>query len=576
MVDDQRLLLAILLSVGILVGFHYFVEKPRLETLRAQQALQQAATLAKQQANPAALATVQTLRPRPDVIAETKRIPLENGSLKGSINLKGARLDDLTLTAYRETLDKNSPSITLLSPSGSAAPTESYFSALGWLSDNKNLALPTLESEWQASGSSLTPTTPITLTWSNGQGLQFVRQITLDERYMFQIVDRVKNTGATAVKLYPFALLARQGVPVDHGHVIAHTGPLAVVDGTLKEFGFKQVADEKNLATEGKTSWVGVADKYWLMAFIPSKDGDHAASGVTTVRFEAVDQQTSMHGLYQTDWRGTAITLNAGEETSYTTHMFAGAKEVHTLDGYGHALSILNFDRAIDFGWFYFITKPLLLLLDWLAKLLGNTGVAILAMTVIVKIAVLPLGVKSFKSMARLKQLQPEMTRLMERFKEDKMAQSQAMMDLYKREKVSPFSGCMPILLQIPIFFALYKVLYVGIEMRHAPFFGWIKDLSAPDPTSLFNLFGLIPWEPPGFLMIGVFPLLMGVTMWLQQKLSPQPPDKTQAQVLMIMPFMFTFMLASMASGLVIYWTWSNLISIAQQFLIYRRMGVKT
>jgi YidC/Oxa1 family membrane protein insertase len=387
---------------------------------------------------------------------------------------------------------------------------------------------------------------------------------------MFTLTDRVANKGGSPVTLYPFALVARQGNPAPKPSSILHEGPLGVVNGTLEEYKYKKLIEDGKVAEETDGGWLGVTDKYWLTAIVPPQDQKMAMK----FAYDRNGQVDPNQGVFQADYRGAAVTVAPGASTEYAVRFFAGAKRVRVLDYYADKYHIPHFDRAIDFGWFYFLTKPFLYLLEWLGRALGSMGIAILVFTVVLKVLALPLSLKSFHSMSRMKALQPEIKRLQERFKDDQMRQSQEMMALYQREKVSPFSGCLPTLIQIPIFFALYKVLYVGIELRQVPFYGWIKDMSLPDPTSLLTLFGLVHWAPPDMLNvlnIGLWPILMGCSMFLQQKLSPQPPDPSQARMFMFMPIIFTFMLARMPAGLVIYWTWSNLLSIAQQWYIMRQ-----
>ncbi|MBI1272958.1 MAG: membrane protein insertase YidC [Alphaproteobacteria bacterium] len=573
MVDNTRLIYAVILSVLIMLGFHFFYERPRIEQFRAQQAVQESVKFEQTQKQEKAQLE---LRDRAAVLADDPRVQINTPSLRGSVNLRGGRIDDLTLPQYRETADPGSPPIVLLSPPGSAAPHRAYYAAFGWLADAPGTALPDNDTLWRATGKELTQDKPLTLTWDNGQGITFTRTIAVDENAMFTMTDGARSTGAGAVTLHPYGLVLRHGVPEGEDAIsIAHTGPTGVFDGTLHEHSYDKLVDEKTIATPGTGGWLGITDKYWLVALVPGADEQIVAQ----FKYSGEENEEPKHGRYQTDFRGPAQKLAPGGSVEHVTHLFAGPKLVNLLDSYGETLSITRFDRAIDFGWFYFLTKPLLKLLDWLAGIIGNTGLAIIALTVLVKLCVLPLGVKSYTSMARMKKLQPEMKKLTERYKDDRTRQSVEMMELYKREKVSPFSGCVPILFQIPVFFALYKVLYVGIEMRHAPFFGWIRDLSAPDPTTIVNLFGLLPYDAPGFLgfmHIGVWPLLMGISMFLQQKMSPQPADPVQAKVFILLPIVFTFMLGpTMASGLIVYWTCSNLISIAQQFFIYRRLGIK-
>jgi YidC/Oxa1 family membrane protein insertase len=490
------------------------------------------------------------------------RVALASKDLKGSIALTGARLDDIALVRYRETTDPNSPNITLLSP---AAGPGAYYAEFGWVAGgDSTLVLPGADTAWQADGTSLTPDHPVTLRWDNGQGLRFTRRFALDDGSMFTITDRVENTGKSDVTLFPYGLLSRWGTPPIQDIYILHEGPLGVLDGTLKEIKYKKLRDGDPVAQLPSTGgWIGFTDKYWLTALIP--DQHMAIDGRISWR------QTDGVDRYQTDWLGSAQLLPTGGSIETASHLFTGAKELAALDAYGAAYNIPRFDLAIDFGWFYFLTKPFFLLLRFIHSQIPNFGVAILVMTVVIRGAFFPIANRSFKSMSKMRKLQPEMKRLQEKFVEDKARMQQEVMALYKREGVNPVSGCLPIVVQIPVFFALYKVLYVTIEMRQAPFFGWIKDLSAPDPTTIFNLFGLIAWDPPHFLHIGIWALIMGATMFLQQKLNPQPADPIQAKMLTFLPLIFTFTMAGFPAGLVIYWSWSNILSIAQQWVIMKR-----
>ncbi len=496
------------------------------------------------------------------------RISIESPAVQGSIRLRGARLDDLTLPEYRETLDPDSPPIHLFSPKGAPDP---YYAEFGWVAaaapDGSLVALPGPDTEWSATGGPLRPDTTVVLTWNNGQGLRFTRTISIDEHFMFTITQRVENTGRQAVTLFPYGLVSRTDKPQTTGIWILHEGPLGVFDGTLKEVNYGDLEDNDSTQAQTTTGgWIGITDKYWLaaLAFDPAVQADTRFSRRT------VDG----HDRFQVDYRLPGETVAPGGSMETTNRLFAGAKKVELLDGYADDLNITNFDLAIDFGWFYFMTKPFFYSLLWLEGLLGNYGLAIIAFTILLKIVFFPLANKSYTSMSKMKKIQPEMKKLQERFKDDRARMSQELMALYKREKASPVSGCLPILIQIPVFFALYKVLFVSIEMRHAPFYGWIQDLSAPDPTNLFELFGLLPWGAPQFLSIGIWPLIMGASMYLQQKLNPAPPDPTQARIMSMLPILFTFLLAQFPAGLVIYWTINNALSIAQQWFIMRRMGV--
>jgi YidC/Oxa1 family membrane protein insertase len=561
--DNNNLIVAVILSVAILVGFQLLYVKPHQEQYR-QQVLAQKVELAK---NGAALPdTATVMRDRAEIVRENPRVAINTPQLRGSINLKGARFDDLSLVQYRQTVADESPNVVLLSPAGSAEPNNAYYVDDSWLGDD-GVAVPNSQTVWKAEGGELSQAHPVTLTWDNGQGLQFQRTISVDDHFMFTIADHVVNKGGAAVTLYPFGAVARQGNPVVKSSSVLHEGPLGVVDGTLEEYKYKKLIEDGKKIVQSKGGWLGITDKYWLVAMVPPQDDSLTAE----FAYSGAGQTDPNQGFFQSDFRGAPVKIAAGTSVDRKTLLFAGAKRVRLLDSYATQLDIPHFDRAIDFGWFYFLTKPFLYLLEFLGQWFGSFGIAILVFTVGLKLITLPLSLKSYHSMSRMKALQPEMKRIQERFADDKPRQSSEMMELYKREKVSPVSGCLPTLIQIPIFFALYKVLYVGIELRQAPFFGWIHDMSVADPTSVFTAFGLAPWNLPAAMHIGAWPILMGCSMFAQQKLSPQPPDKAQANMFMVMPIVFTYMLAQMPAGLVIYWTWSNLLSIAQQWFIMSR-----
>lgn len=569
--DNKNLLVAVLISVLILMGFHYFYERPRLEQIRAYQE-----TVAKQKAADPATATTTTLpaeielRDRAVVIPENPRVRINTPALHGSVNLKGGRIDDVTLANYRETIDPNSPEIVLLSPAGSSLPHSAYYAEFGWL--GKDVKVPNAETIWTADGNELRPDRPLKLTWDNGAGLQFERSIAIDDHFMFTVTDRVKNlTTDRSFDLYPYGLVSRHGKPAIIDLFILHEGPIGVFNSTLREHKYKDVAKAGRMTEQSTGGWLGITDKYWLVALVPDQQEKIDASFTFSSRDKSLE-----HGLFQSDLRGAVRQVAAGGEVSATTRLFVGAKELKQLYAYKDQYQIPMFENAIDFGWFFFFTKPFLQFLDYMGRELGNFGLAILLFTVLLKLATFPLSMKSYRSMARMKALQPEIEKLQARLKEDQVQLSMELMALYKREKVNPMSGCLPNLIQIPIFFALYKVLFVGIELRHAPFYGWVQDLSAMDPTNVLSLFGLIPTIhifglalPPH---VGVWPLLMGISMYAQQKLSPQPPDKTQAMIFQWMPILFIFLLAPMAAGLIIYWTWSNLLGILQQWYIMKRM----
>lgn len=569
--DNQNFLSAVVISILILVGFHFLYEKPQLEKAERRVSLEKVNKVTTPKVDEVLVAPV-SLRDRAAVLAETQRIAIDTPEFSGSINLTGARIDDLRLKKYHETIDKSSPTITLLSPAGSKAPHKSYFTSFGWLAA-KGIDVPADKTVWSSSSSMLGVDKPVVLSWRSAQGLVFEREISVDKDFLFTITDRVKNAGKETVTLYPFGLVSRQGHPPVMDTFVMHEGPIGVLGGTLQEIKYDDVKEEGKMAFESdEGGWLGITDKYWLVSLLPAQ----GQKLVAHFSYEAGTAPGLEEGIYQADFRATPISLAPGANGSWTTNLFAGAKRVSLLDKYENQLNLPLFDRAIDFGWYYYLTKPFLYLLDEISSLTGQMWVAILIFTFLLKIVTLPLSVKSMKSMAKMKALQPEMKKIQERYKEDKQKLSLATMELYQRERVNPMSGCMPIIIQIPIFFALYKVLYVGIEMRHAPLFGWVKDMSAPDPSSVFTLFGAVDWS---FMPhVGVWPILMGLSMFAQQKMSPTPPDKTQAQIFLLMPIIFTFMLSSFAVGLIFYWTVSNVLGIAQQWYISRHVktGVGT
>jgi len=570
--DNKNFILAIVLSMLIIFGWQYFYAVPLAEKQAAQQPAQQQTTTT----TPGTTAGGQipgTEQPaavsRDDALRASPRIRIETPSLAGSINLQGAQIDDLRLTKYRETISPASPTITFLSPAGTPG---ALFAEQGFIPATGTTAkLPGPKTLWSArEGAVLSPGSPVTLTWDNGEGLLFTRVISIDDEYVFGITQTVQNTSANAVALIPYARIQRQDTPQIAGWFVFFEGMLGVFDGSLNEVDYSDVVDAPApLKVDGANGgWIGFTDKYWAAALIPDQ------RRALTATF--LHQKQGNRDVYQTDYLGKeALTIQPGSTASYQDHFFAGAKVVQTINAIGAKYNIQYFDLMIDWGWFYFLTKPMFYLLAWLKGLVGNFGVAILLATVLVKAAVFPLANKSYASMSKMKKLQPEMLKLKEQFPDDRVKQQQAMMELYKREKVSPLSGCLPVVVQIPIFFALYKVILTSIELRHAPFYGWIHDLSAPDPTSLFNLFGLLPYDVPDYLLIGVWPLLMGITMWVQMRLNPTPPDPVQASLFNWMPVIFTFMLGTFPVGLVIYWAWSNFLSILQQSVIMRRHGVE-
>ncbi|MEM8876473.1 MAG: membrane protein insertase YidC, partial [Pseudomonadota bacterium] len=502
---------------------------------------------------------------RDSALGEAARVEITTPEIRGSLSLRGARIDDVVLTQYRETVDPTSDNIVLLSPSGAPSP---YYAEFGWVAEpGVNIELPNAQTDWiLREGATLGPETPVVLTHNTGQ-LSFTRTIAVDENFLFTVTDEVINTGDQTVTLYPYGLVSRHGRPETINFFVLHEGMLGVMgEEGLVELDYEDVAEDGPFTYEAASGWLGITDKYWATALIPD------TSSPFTARYNAAN----LRGVetFQADYLGAAVTIQPGGTGTKVGRVFAGAKEVSVIDSYEAQFGIDRFELMIDWGWFYFITKPLFYVIDFFFVMIGNFGVAILIVTVLIKLVFFPLANKSYRSLAGMKKVQPEMMKIRERFKDDKVKQQQAMMELYKKEKINPLSGCLPILIQIPVFFALYKVLFVTIEMRHAPFFGWVQDLSAPDPTSLFNLFGLLPFDVPGFLLIGIWPILMGITMFVQMRLNPPPPDPTQAMIFNWMPLLFTFLLATFPAGLVIYWTWNNFLSIIQQWVIMRRAGV--
>jgi YidC/Oxa1 family membrane protein insertase len=552
--EQRNLLLAIVLAVLILLGFNYFYDAPRQAKLAEKQVETKIEHVPDQPQE-----NVQDDLPRPQVLEKTSRVGLRGDKVHGSINLTGGRFDDVTLVDYHETTDPNSPEVILLSPPGAK---DGYFVDFGWISKDSALELPTPETPWQASKHNLQSDDAVTLTWSNKQGLTFERTIRLDKNYMFTVTDVVRNTTDKPIQLNNYGKITRLGTPVTGGYYILHEGPLGVLGGKLVEHDYKTVKEKQIIEQNSTGGWLGITDKYWLVSLIP----DQQTSYLNRFKSQTVHGQDR----YQVESMGPELTVAPGASTSVTFHLFSGAKKLRLLDAYEKELGFDKFDLAIDFGWFYFLTKPLFYVLEYLQKVLGNLGLAILVLTIIIKILFFPLANKSYRSMSRMKQLQPKIEALKNRYGDDKMRMNQELMEVYKKEKINPLSGCLPMVIQIPVFFCLYKVLFVTLEMRHAPFFGWINDLSAPDPTTVFNLFGLLPFTPPSFLMVGAWPIIMGATMFLQQKMNPQPADPAQAKAFMIMPIMLTFLLANFPAGLVIYWAWNNIISIAQQWAIMR------
>src|SRR6478672_7012049 len=606
MSDSRNTILAVILSGLVLIAWQYFYNVPQMEKQRAAQQAQSelakpapqpgtttapattpqtgAATAPAPSANTPATNQPASAAPvsRDTAIASTPRVKIDTPRVSGSISLKGARIDDLSLVQFRETVDPSSPPIVLYSPSGTAEP---YYAEFGWVpAAGSTVKLPDRDTMWQQEGSgALTPSSPVVLKYDNGDGLAFRRTISIDDRYLFTIKDDVTNVGNAPVTLYPFALISRHGTPQVAGYYILHEGLIGYLgEDKLQEYGYKKIDDAKTVNFKVTNGWLGITDKYWASALLPDTNAQLQA------RFSS--NLVGAVRTYQTDYLEDAQTIAIGGTASANARLFAGAKEASVvginfpfagLGGYNKQLGLNHFDLLIDWGWFYFITKPMFLALDFFYHLVGNFGISILLVTVIVKLLFFPLANKSYASMAKMKSVQPQLQALKERYPDDKVKQQQEMMEIYRKEKINPVAGCLPVVIQIPVFFSLYKVLFVTIEMRHAPFYGWIKDLSAPDPTTIFNGFGLLHFDPThvpvlgAYLALGVWPIIMGITMWFQMKLNPTPPDPTQKMIFDWMPLIFTFMLAGFPAGLVIYWAWNNLLSVLQQSYIMRKNGVK-
>ncbi|MDB2415127.1 membrane protein insertase YidC [Rickettsiales bacterium] len=573
---NKNLITAVVLSIIVLVTWQYFYVNPRVEEAQRiarlkQIAQQNEAKYSKNNQIPTEssdnsenLIDDNRTLTREEAVKSPGRIKIRSDRLHGSISLTGARIDDITLAEYKTSLEKDANEVVLLSPSKTK---QVYFAEFGWISPNSNTPMPNADTVWYTEQTTLTPNNQVTLKWDNNDGLKFYITISMDDQYMFKIKRGVVNYGNRNVKISSYGLINRARNIDKHSYFILHEGALGVLDGILHEERFDDLIETKKVSFKDSKGWIGLTDKYWLTSLIP----DQSDSFDTNFKYYNRKNQNR----YQVDYLGQSVDLAPNSDVSTTDHLFAGAKKVGLLDKYGKDLNIELFDRAVDFGWLYFITKPIFKLLTYYNSLLANFGLAILLLTVTLKILLFPLANKSYISMHKMKKLQPKLMEIKEKYTNDKAQMNKEVMELYKRESVNPLAGCLPILLQIPVFFALYKVLFVTIEMRHAPFFGWIKDLSAPDPTSIFNLFGLLPFDPPSFLIVGVWPILMGITMYLQQKMNPAPTDPTQAMVMKALPFVFVFLFASFPAGLVIYWAWNNTLSILQQWVITRNIPEK-
>lgn len=568
--DDLRnLFIFCVLSVILYFAFDHFIQQPHRESIKRQQE----ATLQQSFQAPGLVNDApqeQVLRPRTDILQDTGRVRIDNGKVKGSINLQGARIDDLALSDYFTALDKKQ-NVVILSPRGAEYARLVEF---GWISDGKPVVLPDEKTMWRLSqGQSLTKETPVTLEWDNGHGLVFSKRFEIDENYLITVTQSVRNMGAAPVTLHPFSLVSQTGMP-DHytGNWLLHEGPIGFVGEELHEIGYSALRDSKTQEFDAAKGWTGITDKYWLIGLIPEQGPmarySYHYSG------EPPKGREKDKGLFQADTTGPAMTVETGQSASSQTRIFAGAKQVFLLEAYEEKLNIPQFNLAVNFGWFWFFSKPFFYALHFLAQHAGNVGIGIILLTLIVRSSVFPLTNASYRSFAKMKKVSPQVAELRKLYGGDKVRLQEELLKLYQSEGVNPVAGCFPIFLQIPIFFALYKVLFVTIEMRHAPFFGWIKDLSAADPSNLFTLFGLIPWDAPAYLHVGLWPCLMLVALWIQKKLNPPPQDPIQRDMANYFPIVIAYTMAKFPAGLVVYWTFSAFIGIIQQMIIMRSLGV--
>ena len=571
--EQRNLYLAIGISIAIIIFFQILIPTQPIDTQSNEndEVLEPAASIDEQNKK-----AVDEIFSKDEVVNSTNRVLFKNNSIEGSINLKGAILDDLILSKYKTSLEDDSDNIQLLLPDGTANP---YYIETGWKElNNSNIDLPNLNTEWQADNSVLSPSNPVSLVWTNNQGVTFKINYSVDEEYMFTITQEIINNSNKAIEVFPYRLIKRINTPDTINFFILHEGLISLINDELLEKNYDDIAEDCSSSLETKKSfcdnksqggWLGFTDKYWMSALIP--DAEQSIN---------VNYRHSNNGRdnYRAGYVGQIFKINEGSNLQYSGKLFVGAKKLDILSEYDDKLLITRFTDAIDWGWFSFLTKPVSYAINWFFGYAGNFGLAIIAFTILMRLLLFPLAQASFKSMAKMKKLQPDMQRLKETYPNDRQKMQQELMALYKREGANPVAGCLPILVQIPIFFSLYKVLFVTIEMYHAPFYGWIHDLSAPDPLGLMTLFGIIPWDVPPLLSIidiGILPIFMGFTMWLQQKLNPAPADPTQARIFALLPFIFTFVLAGFAAGLVLYWSVNNILSIAQQWFIQRRILAK-
>ena len=554
--DNQKnLLLAVVFSLVILIGFDFFFA-PKKSEINKVQVNENISEETLDKNTPSIDSSL--VKKSNEIKSSEKRIKFKANRIEGSINLFGATIDDIILSDYFQTIEKKKKS-RVLQQENSNSP---YFLRMGWASTDKSIELPDKNSLWKANKENFN-NEKIKLEWSNNKGLKIIREISFDENFMITITDEVINGTSGKIDLTNFSYLRRKNYEPENKFFILHEGPLGVFNDTLKEVSYDELHENKEIVESTKNGWIGYTDHYWQVAIFPDTNESFKA------RFKTLNDRRNSIQIDFINDNVKSVEPNSNLVTK--SYVFAGAKEVPLIDNYIKELNVNKLDLSVDFGWFYFLTKPLFYALNFLSTKFENFGIGIIILTIFIRIILFPLANKSFKSMNSMRILTPEIQRVRERYKDDRQKMNQEMFALYREKKINPAAGCLPILIQIPIFFALYKVLFVSIEMRHAPFFGWIKDLSAPDPTSLFNLFGLIPWDPPLFLTIGIWPLLMGLTMYLQQKINPPPPDPIQAKIFMMLPFIFTFLLATFPSGMVVYWTVNNVLSIGQQYILLKK-----
>lgn len=566
--DFRNLMIFGVLSILVWVGYENFVLQPQAEAIKERnQIVQQIEQRAIETSQPVAGFDIAQNLPRGEILEQTQRLTLDNGRISGSINLTGGRIDDIALNEYKTELNGDE-NIVLLSPRGDAFPRSVEF---GWVSSDTEIILPNKDTIWRAQNNArLSPNSPVTLRWDNGQGLTFTRQISIDENFLISMTQAVSNNTGRDITLFPYGLISQTGTPPDlQGASILHEGPIGYIGEELEKISYKDLTKKPNQSFDAAQGWIGITEKYWLTALLPQQNQN------AKYRFNhAPNVLDESRGRFQVDYTGAPVLIPAGQTGQSINHVFIGAKEVTQLEAYEDQLGVPHFDLAVDFGMFYFMTKPFFYILHFFGEHVGNFGLAIILLTILIRSAVFPLTNTSYKSFAKMKKVAPQVMELREKAGDDKQELQKGIMELYQREGVNPMAGCLPILLQIPIFFALYKVLFATIEMRHEPFFGWIQDLSAPDPTSIFNLFGLIPFDVHGFLQIGIWPCLMLLVMMVQKQLNPPPQDKLQRDMMMFFPFIMCIVLSKFAAGLVVYWTFSAFISVLQQMIIMKRMGV--